>query len=355
LIINDNFIEKMKDPMVTVLMSVFNGEKYLSEAIESILNQTFTDFEFLIINDGSTDSSRDIIASYKDTRIILIDNETNIGLTRSLNKGIDLAKGKYIARMDADDISMPYRLTKQLAFLERNPDISLVGSSAMVIDRNGKELNTINADIQPDQIYPTLFFGNTFVHTSIMGDHQLFKKFRYDPSVPYAQDYLLWSQIAKENKIANIKEPLVKYRIHNESISTSKIDKQEACVKRTFAFHLAQLGIKNCSEKQLEFHYQILRKNFITEELSRKENFKILKWIDMLKRKNNKKRIYNESFFNNSLARYWKYYFIPSYKHGLRVLPFVFNSFNKQMKLKEKLWFICQCIRMEAKNWFGAK
>src|SRR3990170_6306785 len=104
------------NPEITVLMSVYNGERFLREAIESILNQTYRDFEFLIINDGSTDSSREIILSYNDPRIRLIDNELNIGLTRSLNKGLRLARGKYIARQDADDISFRKRLEKQVAF-----------------------------------------------------------------------------------------------------------------------------------------------------------------------------------------------------------------------------------------------
>ena len=115
-------------PTVTVLLSVYNGERYLRESIESILNQTFTDFEFLIINDGSTDDSRRIISSYDDPRIQLIDNEQNIGLSQSLNKGLKLARGTYIARQDADDISEPERLAKQVSYMDRNPHIALLGS-----------------------------------------------------------------------------------------------------------------------------------------------------------------------------------------------------------------------------------
>ncbi|MCI0471302.1 MAG: glycosyltransferase, partial [Candidatus Aminicenantes bacterium] len=108
--------------MITVLMSVFNNAAYLREAIDSILNQTYTDFEFLIIDDASTDSSKEIISHYHDTRIRLIENKRNIGLTKSLNKGLHKAKGEYIARMDADDISLPDRLAVQYAFLQENPD-----------------------------------------------------------------------------------------------------------------------------------------------------------------------------------------------------------------------------------------
>ena len=114
----------MNEPMVTVLMSVYNGEKFLKEAMDSILTQTFTDFEFLIINDGSTDNSVKIIESYNDSRIRLINNEKNLKLIASLNKGISLARGKYIARMDCDDISSPMRLEKEVDFLENSSDSS---------------------------------------------------------------------------------------------------------------------------------------------------------------------------------------------------------------------------------------
>ena len=118
----------MTSATVTVLMPVYNGEMYLREAIDSILHQTFTDFEFLIINDGSTDNSETIILSYDDSRIRYEKNDSNLKLIATLNKGIELAKGKYIVRMDADDISIPDRIEKQVAFLEKNPDVGICGS-----------------------------------------------------------------------------------------------------------------------------------------------------------------------------------------------------------------------------------
>ena len=130
----------MKNPKVTVLMSVYNGEKYLQEAIDSILEQTFKDFEFLIINDGSTDKTGEILESYHDLRIKIINNEKNIGLTKSLNKGLKLARGEYIARQDADDISMPERLEKEVEFLETHQDYAVVGAFAKIINKNSEIL-----------------------------------------------------------------------------------------------------------------------------------------------------------------------------------------------------------------------
>jgi glycosyltransferase involved in cell wall biosynthesis len=130
-------------PRISVVMSVYNGEKYLRQAIESILQQTYTDFEFIIIDDGSTDSSREIIQSYDDKRIRLVINEQNIGLTKSLNKGIRLAKGEFIARMDADDISLPQRFEKQVAYLDSHPEVGVLGTYANIIDHRGKIINNI--------------------------------------------------------------------------------------------------------------------------------------------------------------------------------------------------------------------
>ena len=123
----------------TVLMPVYNAEKYVAEAIDSILNQTFNDFEFLIINDGSTDNSLDIIKSYDDPRITIINNETNLGLSHTLNKGIELARGEYIIRMDADDISLSIRLEKQIEFMDSNQHIGICGSWIQTFDKSGNQ------------------------------------------------------------------------------------------------------------------------------------------------------------------------------------------------------------------------
>jgi glycosyltransferase involved in cell wall biosynthesis len=126
-----------KNPKLSVIMSVHNGEKYLREAIESILNQTFTDFKFIIINDGSTDNSLAIIRSYDDKRIRILNNGTNIGLTKSLNKALKQAKGKYIARQDADDVSLPDRFEAQLKYFVQYPEVALLGTSTYIINQEG--------------------------------------------------------------------------------------------------------------------------------------------------------------------------------------------------------------------------
>jgi len=213
----------MNEPMVTVLMAVYNGEKFLKEAMESILTQTFTDFEFLIINDGSTDNSVKIIEEFNDPRIRLIHNEKNLKLIASLNKGISLAKGKYIARMDSDDISMPDRLKKEVNFLENSLEYGLVGTYYTVIDGEGVNQRNVSYPSSNDLIKLFLSLNCPLAHGSIMGKCELFKQNLYgSKQYPDVEDYELWTRIAKLTKIHNIPEYLFKYRVYGESFSDTK-------------------------------------------------------------------------------------------------------------------------------------
>lgn len=210
-------------------MSVYNGEKYLREAIDSILSQTFKDFEFLIINDGSTDSSRDIILSYNDPRIRLIDNEKNTGLTRSLNKGLTLAKGEYIARMDADDISTPDRLDKQVAYMDSHPKKALLGGSAIVIDSKGNTMTRWHRPAEPELLRWLLLFDNPFIHSAAMLRSTVLQKNRlsYDYTLSHAQDYDLWQKISQFSSVANLADVVIYRREHEENISARNNQEQK--------------------------------------------------------------------------------------------------------------------------------
>ena len=206
----------MKSFKVTVLMSVYNGEKYLKEAVDSILNQTFTDFEFLIINDGSTDKTLEILQSYHAPRIKIINNEKNTGLTKSLNKGLRTAKGEYIARMDADDVSLPTRLERQVKFMTQHNEVGLLGSSWYTINGDGKKTG-INKAANGKQAVHFMCHGSV-----VMRKWCLEKVESYREVFELAQDYDLWLRIADEFEVANLSEPLYKLRIHRDSISSSK-------------------------------------------------------------------------------------------------------------------------------------
>lgn len=208
-------------PKISVVMSVYNGEKFLKESVSSILNQTYRDFEFIIIDDGSTDSSLEILRDFKkeDSRIKLVSRE-NKGLTRSLNEGIKLAQGEYIARMDSDDISMPERFEKQIAFLEKNKDIALCGTWAINIDENGNEIGKYKTPIMSKEIKKTILFHNPFIHPSVMIRKEIINNIGvYNEKIKYAQDYEYWLRVIKKNKVANLDDFLLKYRIGKKSMT----------------------------------------------------------------------------------------------------------------------------------------
>lgn len=203
-------------------MPVYNGELYLRDAIDSILSQTYSNFEFLIINDGSTDSTDAIIRSYSDPRITYIINKTNIGLVKTLNKGIKLARGKYIARMDADDLSDPKRLAKQVAFLDTHPDYGLVGSLFGIIDEKRKihEIGGAklleNEDLKLGMLFANIFcHGETMFRKDLCIRHNLF----YDEQYKSAEDYDLWTRMSAYTKIKNLPEVLYFYMTNPQGIS----------------------------------------------------------------------------------------------------------------------------------------
>lgn len=223
-------------PKVSVLMTAYNSERYIAEAIESILNQTFSDFEFLIINDGSTDKTADIIAQYAkaDKRIKFIDNKNNQGLIAVLNQGLDLCRGEYIARMDSDDIAMPERLAKQVEYLDANPHVGAVGGWHEKFGINVTP--TIRQYPENAKILDMLVLGTplshptTTIRTSVLRDNKIY----YNPDFPHAEDYEIWSQIIQVAPIHNLPIKLLRYRWHNTNVSvlSQKTQRDNAeCVK----------------------------------------------------------------------------------------------------------------------------
>lgn len=204
-------------------MSVYNGEKYLREAIESILLQTFTDFEFIIVNDNSTDNSLEIIQNYKDERIKVINNIENIGLTKSLNRSLKIAKGEYIARQDADDISLTNRFEEQIEYLKAHPEVMLLGTSVYFIDESGKMTGKCIALAKPRD---ELFKDNQFSHGSTMFKKDVINRLGgYNELFRYVQDYELWLRIAEFFEVRNLTQILYKLRFHKGTIGfTSQRD-----------------------------------------------------------------------------------------------------------------------------------
>ncbi len=207
-------------PMISVVMPVYNGEKYLREAIESILNQTYKDFEFIILNDGSTDNTEEIILSYEDPRIVYIKNDKNLQIVETLNRGISLAKGKYIARMDADDISLPERFACQVEILEKSDEIIICGSYAETF---GEECQTSiwKMPLTHPEIETTLLFHTAFIHPSVMMRANVIKEnnLKYESIYEGVEDYALWMKMVQYGQMYNIPKPLLRYRIVANSIT----------------------------------------------------------------------------------------------------------------------------------------
>jgi len=210
-------------PEVSIVMSVYNGDYYLGAAIESILGQSFANFEFIIVDDGSTDSTWDILSKYArcDERILLSRNPENVGLTRSLNKGLRKARGRFIARQDGDDISFPERLASQMAYLQRHDAVGLLGTAYYKVDSQGRRSPRIYRHPQTDtEIRWKMLFHNAFCHTSVIFRREVFEAGNdfYDEDLPYSQDYDLWARVLRRTRAANLPEPLVAFRMHESSI-----------------------------------------------------------------------------------------------------------------------------------------
>lgn len=203
-------------------MAVYNGEKYIGEAIQSVLNQTMSDFEFIIVNDGSKDRTEEIIRSYKDGRIKIINNEKNLGLIGSLNRGLEIASGKYIARLDHDDIAQPERFAIQYQFMEDHPHIDVVGSWTECIDSDGKYIKISRNPTEPIAIKYEFIFNNVMLHSSIFFRTQKIRSNGgYSKEYIHSEDFEMYTRPYKELVCANIPKVLFKLRIHNSSITGS--------------------------------------------------------------------------------------------------------------------------------------
>lgn len=296
-------------PTISVLMSVYNAEKYLDEAIQSILSQTYKKFEFIIINDGSTDQSLEIIKKYKDKdeRVILISRE-NKGLIASLNEGITKARGKYIARMDADDISLPFRIEKQLQVMEHDKNIVVCGSWINIF---GESINEKVARYfeHDKQIKANLLVSCCFAHPSVMIRKNAFtnNNILYDERFKNAEDYYLWTQFAKVGKFYNIPEVLLNYRFLETSItrlSDKDYSKRYNILKDIFKEALKAVDL-NISEEDMKIHF-IISDNARTKN-NKIELKRIKNYFDKILKASENKKIVDLTTLKQVLGRRWLY------------------------------------------------
>lgn len=220
---------------VSVIMPVYNGMPYLKDAVKSIISQTYRNWEMIIINDASLDKSAFFLKSINDKRVVVLTNTKNLGIAKSLNIGLSKAKGRYIARMDADDISMPQRLEKQIRFLMKNRSVDLCGTFATLIDKNGKKIGKLHYPQMPAEIKKKLVLYNPILHPSLMAREAMFKKLKgYDEEFDGAEDYELLMRGSKFFNYANISEELLILRLSSSRRSVSamhKMDKLDLKIK----------------------------------------------------------------------------------------------------------------------------
>ena len=338
---------------ISVVMPTYNTQiSILKEAVDSILNQTFSDFEFIIIDDGSANDTYEYLKSIPDKRIKIIKNDTNIGITKSLNIGFRAAKGKYIARMDSDDIAFPDRFEKQYAFMESHPDVFVCGSKAIFFkdralpdikpaeqtkkqytfikkkdSRRKESTEIVNCKVEdmesyrvrmiftnPGPLHPTAFFN----HEKLIQYH-----IEYNEDLVYAQDYDLWMRISSFGQICTLPEVLLYYRVHSGQISKEHRKKQIECDQMTQRKLLEQL-LDNVSEEDLSFHYKHSSGYYSNAKISPRA----IQWYGRILTANRERKIYD----HKKLVQY-----IDRIKTSLTL-----QTFTQDMRKSEKVRLLFQ-------------
>lgn len=268
-----------KEIRVTILMPVYNVEKYVKEAIESILNQTYKSFELLVLDDCSTDDTAQIVKSFTDERIRYIRHEKNLGLADNLNRGIELANTEYLARMDGDDISVSICLEKQINFLDSHPEIGVCGVGFQFF---GTKSSTVFFPKNHNDIMCEQLFGNAVIQPMFRRSIFIDNNLRYKTSAFPAEDYRMWAECLRITKIHNIRKVLFHYRMHSEQIST---EKKQAQIDKSNEVRLYMLEWLNPYFSEEEKHYFI--NTFVPGKINNKRDFiELQNFAVMLERRN---------------------------------------------------------------------
>ena len=238
-------------------MAVYNTGEYLQLAVNSVMQQTYPHFELIIVNDGSTDNSDEIIRTYSDERIIYIKNETNLGIVKTRNLGLDRMSGKYLAILDSDDIAILDRLEKQVAFMEENPEYGLCGSFFNIINSQGEVVNKVSFPQEDQDIKAYLQLGNCFCHSTVIVRGDLVKKHRYSEANLLAEDYNLYLNLSEETKFRNLSFFGCCYRVHRNNVSYQMNNVMYDSIKEINRHNLLKLDIP-FTEDQLNLHSHFL-------------------------------------------------------------------------------------------------
>ena len=304
-------------PQISILLPVKNGASVLAEAIDSLLRQTFPDWELLAIDDGSTDSTAELIAGYSDKRIRLIKNDRNIGVAASLNRAEAISAGEYIARMDADDIALPERLAQQYQFLESHPNVALCGTA---VETFGGFEEVYQLPRQHSDIRALLFLQPSLMHPTVMWRRKSFreKDLHYQENPPTAEDYELWVRATEKVQFANLPQILLRYRVDQSIKDSPYLAQQKKGDHAIKTDLLRRLGLP-VDEDSCRKHKTVSLSEYDKNEVSTRS---LMNWMREVVRANDERKVFEPVAFRNLLTQraYWllsvrKVGIVEAYRH----------------------------------------
>jgi glycosyltransferase involved in cell wall biosynthesis len=309
---------------LTVLMTVYNAGDHLADCMESILNQSYRNFSFLIIDDGSTDGSGRIARSYSDPRIKLMELPRNIGQIAAMNMGLSMIETPLIARMDADDISLPHRFARQVKFMEDHPEVGICGTYAIVFD--GKKRLHWAYPCRAHDIKVKLLFECSLVHSSVMMRKEFLEKYdlKYNDQLKHSYDWELWQRAANSFDLANIPEYLVQYRIHEQSVSYRTAHHQMEAAKQLDDASLALLGLEDHPLRKI--HRDVAFDTFKADNRDREFLSQTREWFDTLRAANRTHHVYDQGALNRFLKKRLFVILTKNTQHWRRALTYFMNE-----------------------------
>lgn len=288
----------MTAPIITVLLPLYNAASYLDEALDSILAQSWTDFELLVIDDGSTDGSLEKITARTDARIRVELLPRNQGVVAALNRGLELARGAYIARMDADDIALPDRLAHQLAYMEKHPEVGALGTDFESF--GGPSSESWVRYFDAENLHIALLFENPICHPTVMLRRSTLSALglKYPGDFPHAEEYALWMRISARSRLANLPERLLRYRVHGKQISRLKSAEQCRSIDQLVGAQLDALGLRSGS-RDFRLHHAMGNGFYPRPNLERS----LRNWVQTLRTANDRMKIYHPAAFARQLEQ----------------------------------------------------
>lgn len=337
----------MERILVSVVMPVFNAERFVGEAIESILTQTYRHLELLILNDGSTDRTEEIAKSFHDQRIRYFGSESNLGLVSQLNSGLANASGKYIVRMDADDIARPNRIERQVWFMENHPEIGVSGSNVVSFNSHKKFFRSIMPEGH-DEICTHFLFGNSIYHPSIIMRRSvlLTHGVQYKKGTDTSEDYVLYVDLHEKTKLANLQEVLLNYRLHDANVSKTNRKGQQQIIdakRREYVSKFLREPDSSMVDKLVNDHLLICGKPLVSAQ----DVSDLMSWLFFLKSVNDRNKSFDARSFTRGVAHFLYRKFIVDGRTDLRTLiTWLFGHGARFSALPGlyKVLFIARCL-----------